>query len=85
MRTQSVDTHQGAEQVQIALIRQASVPRRLSLMRSLSRGMMQLSRRGIERAHPGITDEEVDLLFVEYHYGAELALRLRAYLHNQKK
>lgn len=80
MITQSIDTHPGAEEMQILLLRQATVARRLAVMRSLSRTTIQLSRRAIHRANPTYSQLEVNLAFVAYHYGEELANRLGQYL-----
>ena len=80
MITQSSDTHPEAERVQIDIIRQASVARRISIVRSLSQTSIFLSRRAIARAHPELNEQKVDLLFVAYHYGDDLAAHLREYL-----
>ena len=84
MKTQSLDTHPKAEEVQIQLIRQASVAQRIARMRSLTASLMRLSKRAIRRANPGISQEELDILFVKYHYGEELAARFQAYLQQRK-
>lgn len=80
MITQSIDTHPKAEEIQILLLRQATVAQRLAVMRSLSRTTIQLSRRAIRRANPSYSQLEVNLAFVDCHYGGELARRLRQYL-----
>ncbi len=80
MITQSFDTSLNAEETQISLIRKASIAERISRVRSLSQTTMQLSRRAISRANPGLSEQEVTLIFVAYHYGDELANRLRAYM-----
>ena len=80
MLTQSIDTHTAAERVQISLIRQASVARRISLARSLSQTAIQLSRRAILRCNPELSEQELNLAFVVHHYGNDLADRLRKYL-----
>ena len=74
------DTHPDAERVQLGLLRKASVARRLDLTRSVSATAIALSRRAIARANPNLNDRDLDLLFVEYHHGADLAERLRSYL-----
>jgi hypothetical protein len=83
MTTQITDTHPEVERVQISLIRQASTGRRISLMCSLSETVIKLSRRAIQRSRPSLSNREIDLLFVEYHYGADLANRLREYLNRK--
>ncbi len=80
MITQSIDTHPAAEKVQISLIRRASIAKRTSRTRSLSQSVIQLSRRAIMRANPKSSEKESLLTFVAYHYGADLADRLREYL-----
>ncbi len=84
MRTQSIDTHPKVEQIQINLIRQASVAQRISKMRSLTSSLMRLSKRAIRRANPGLSPDELDVLFVRYHYGENLAIRFQRYLHQRK-
>lgn len=85
MRTQSRDTHPEVERVQIELLRKAGVARRLSLVRSLSQTVIQLSRRAIRESHPGASEEELALIFVELNYGKELAERLRADLARRRQ
>ena len=83
MVTQSLDTHPKAEEVQVSLIRQASTAQRASRMRSLSGTVIQLSRRAILRAHPGLSEHELNLMVVAYHYGTDLADRLQEYLNGR--
>jgi hypothetical protein len=83
MITQSHDTAPEAEKVQIELFRAASVAKRISLARSLSATAMFLSRRAIQRANPSFSKRQVDLAFVENHYGQDLADRLRLYLEQE--
>jgi hypothetical protein len=79
MKTQSIDTDPKAEAVQIALLRQASVARRITRMRSLTQTILRLSQNAIAKANPGLSKQELKVLFVRYHYGDELANRLQAY------
>ena len=81
---QSPDTSPQAEKVQIELIRKSSIAKRISVVRSLSRMTMFLSRRAIRRANPSLSKQEVDLLFVELHYGKDLAERLRSYMEHKQ-
>ncbi|MGR3177670.1 MAG: hypothetical protein ACUZ8E_06400 [Candidatus Anammoxibacter sp.] len=80
MITQSIDTNLEAEKVQISLIRKASIAKRISRMRSLSRSVIQLSRKAIRRANPNLNEKELALTFVSYHYGSELADCLRDFM-----
>ncbi|MFQ5709286.1 MAG: hypothetical protein ACE5HO_17655 [bacterium] len=77
MKTQSVDTQPQAEKLQISLIRQASLAKRISLVRSLSNTTLQLSRRALAAANPDLNQKELQILFVELNYGVELANRFR--------
>ncbi len=80
MITQSNDTHPDAERVLISLFRNASPAKKLSHVRSLSRTMIQLSKRALIRANKNLDEQEVNLLFVSLHYGKNIADRLRKYL-----
>jgi hypothetical protein len=85
MVTQSLDTCLSAEEVQISLIRQTSMAKRISRVRSLSQTTIQLSRRAISRANPELSERELNLVFVAYHYGDDLAKRLREYIGRKKQ
>jgi hypothetical protein len=80
MISQSSDTAPEAEKVQIELIRESSVSKRIATVRSLSQTTMYLARRAIQRTNPSLSEREVDLVFVAYHYGDDLAERLRLYM-----
>ena len=80
MKTLSRDTDPQAEAVQVELLRQASVARRLALMRSLTAFAIRSSRRAIARRRPQASACEVLLAWVEIHYGSELGMRVRACL-----
>ena len=80
MKTQSRDTRPEVEEIQISLIRKASIAKRIGVVRSLSETTIRLSRRAIARANPELNDRNLDLKFVEYHYGKTLANNLREYL-----
>ena len=80
MRTQSIDTDINAEEFLISLIRKASTSRKMAQVRSLSKTTIQLSKRAIARANKDLDERELDLLFVEYHYGNDLANRIKKYL-----
>ena len=80
MISQSPDTSLDAEKVQIELLRKSSISRRISIMCSLSQTVIYLSRRAIKRANPSMSKQELDIAFVENHYGRDLAERLRMYL-----
>jgi hypothetical protein len=55
-----------------------SVAEKFALMCSLSQQAIEASRDAIRASHPEASEEEVRLLFVEFHYGKELADKVRA-------
>jgi hypothetical protein len=73
------DTHPEAEKFQLELIRQASPARRISLMRSLTAMLINLSRQGIAKSNPGMNAQEVGLRWAELNYGMKLASEVREY------
>lgn len=83
MKTQSSDTNPKVEKKLIELIRQQSISQRLSRTKSLTTFTLNLSRRAIARANPLKSKLELDLLFVQHHYGSELADKVKIYI--QKK
>ncbi|MEN8149065.1 MAG: hypothetical protein ABFS86_04535 [Planctomycetota bacterium] len=76
----SRDTTFEIREKQIELLREAPPSRRLQLALSLSRSVMELSRRGIARAHPEWSELARDIEFVRIHYGEELAEGLERHL-----
>ena len=85
MQTQSRDTDIKAEKVLIEMARNAGVGQKISQVRSLSKTVMQLSRRAIARVNKGTSERKFDVLFVKYHYGDTLAKGLRDYLESHGK
>ncbi len=74
------DTSPEAERVQIELLRRATAAEKIAQMRSMTAMAVKLSRRAIARANPKLSSREVDLKWVELHYGKELGRDLRNYL-----
>ena len=74
------DTSPDAEKVQIELIRQASMAERIARMRSLTAMATKMSRQAIAEANPQFSSREVDLMWMELHYGKELAAEYRKHL-----
>ena len=72
------DTTPDAEDVQVALVRAAPLARRLHLAFSLSATIIGAARRALARSQPHVSPRELDLRFVELHYGRDLAEELRA-------
>jgi hypothetical protein len=80
MKTQSIDTHPKTERMLISLLKQKSTAKKFSQIRSLSQMSIQLSRRAISRANKTFDENQINLLFINYHYGKDLAERVRKYL-----
>jgi len=84
MITQLTDTNPEAERVLISLLRKLNTTQKLEQVQSFSSSIIKLSKRAISRANPDLNEDEKNILFVEYHYGVELANRLRKYLDQRK-
>ena len=74
------DTAAEMDFILIENARKMTVSERLTQMRRLSSLTAQMSKRAIARANPQFTNAEVDVMFVELHYGRELATHYREYL-----
>lgn len=80
MKTISADTNPETEKVLISLLRKESKARKFSQIRSLSQMTIQLSKRAIARANRDLDENQINLLFINYHYGSDLAERVKSYL-----
>ena len=80
MITQSTDTHPKTERFLISLLRNLTTAKKFEQVQSFSSSVMKLSKRAISRANPYLSEDEKNMLFVEYHYGTPLAERLRSFL-----
>jgi len=80
MKTQSIDTHPNTEKVLISLLRKESNSKKFFKMLSLSQTTIQLSKRAIARANNSSDEKQINLLFINLHYGKDLAERVRKYL-----
>jgi hypothetical protein len=80
------DTDPRAAAVQIDLLRRAGPERRAALAGRLSDEVIHLSRDALSERSPADLDMlELKLRWVELHYGADLAARVRAYLANKNR
>ena len=79
------DTHPEVAELQIELLRKATLAHRAQMTRSLTKMAVRNSKRAIERARPEMTPRERDLFFIELNYGRELADRVRAYLEERDR
>lgn len=69
-----------ADRVQLELLRSAGSARRFQIARSLSAGAISLARGAMRRRRPDLPEREIELWFVETHYGRELAREVRRYV-----
>lgn len=72
------DTSAKAERAQITLLRAVDPARRLRLVCDLSRTTLQLSWRGLRRAHPHADERQIRLLSLAYRYGQPEATAIGA-------
>ncbi len=80
MKTQSIDTRPETERMLISLLKQESVAKKFSQIRSMTQTVIQLSKRAISRANKTFDENRINLIFIEYHYGKDLAERVGKYL-----
>jgi hypothetical protein len=80
-----MDTSPEAERVQIELLRKASPAKRFTLMEAWSQFLIEANRQNLRRLHPELSQEELDLLYIELYYGKDLANRVRADLERRKE
>ncbi len=71
------DTPLKIQELQFSILKKAGIPKRLKLALLLSETAISFSRQGLKRRHPGLTSEELDMLFIDYCYGSSLAERCR--------
>jgi hypothetical protein len=71
------DTDADAERVQVELLRRAPIARRLRLACSMTTTVVGAARRALARVQPQAPRRDLDLRFVELHYGADVAAGLR--------
>ncbi len=85
MRTQSFDTNVETEKKLISLLQKQSRAEKFSRVRSLSETAINLSKRAIKRTNKNLNEKQVNLLFIEYNYGKDLAKKVKKYLEKGKK
>lgn len=83
MSSATTDTNQTAEQVQLLLLRQAGIARRLDLAADMTRFAIDGACTALRRRYPNANNQEILLLFAEQHYGLALAHRVRSLLASQ--
>lgn len=83
MKPQSIDTHPEIEKIQISILKKKSISNKFSQVRSLSKTTMQLSKRAIARTNKNLNEDQINILFINYHYGEDLASRVEKYLNKR--
>jgi len=73
----SPDTDEASEEVQLGLLRRASIARKTALAFSLTRTVVELARRSLARLEPNASESEIGLKFVALNYGEDLARGVR--------
>jgi hypothetical protein len=74
------DTSPAVEEMQIQMLRKATIAQRFSRESSLSSTVIHLSRRAIGRNHPSYSDREIKLEFIALHYGKDLSEKVKEFL-----
>ena len=77
------DTSPTVEQMQIELLRQAGMTRRIELAAEMTRFAIDGAYAALRRRYPEATELEIRLLFVEHNYGVALATHVRTALLSQ--
>lgn len=77
------DTSADEKEMQIKLLREAGQEKRSRLMLSLTQSAFSLSRHNLKLKYPELSELERNIKFVEYLYGAELAVALKDYLNSR--
>ncbi len=71
------DTPPEVENVQVNLLRKAGPGKRFSITLSLSQEMIALSKQALKKANPGLSDNELTILFIKNCYGADTAEKVK--------
>jgi hypothetical protein len=71
------DTPAEVENVQVNLLRKAGSAKRFSITLSLSQKMIALSKQALKKTNPGLSDNELKILFIKNCYGAGTAEKVK--------
>lgn len=83
-QNEAYDTSPEAEAVLIDLIRKKPPSERLRDAIAASNRVARQCKDAIRRRHPEISEDEVNLRFIELNYGAELAQKVRTFLDDRR-
>ena len=79
------DTHPDAKKLQAELLCKATPEARLEMALSLTATAINLSCQTIADQYPDLDQQARNLMWIELHYGKELAARIREYLRKEVK
>ncbi len=79
------DTPFKIEEIQINLIRQSNIPKRIAMVQALTETTVRLSKNAISRANPQLSGQEINLLFCSFTYGENFADKVKEYIRRKKK
>ena len=82
-RTGLTDTHPEIDAMLADGFRRMGAAEKFALVDSLSSAVIANAKRAIREANPGLDQHELDLIFLEKHYGRDLAERFRKYSSEQ--
>lgn len=71
------DTPPEVENVQVNLLRKAGTGKRFTITLSLSQKVIALSKQALKKANPGLSDNELKILFIKNCYGAKIAEKVK--------
>lgn len=71
------DTPSEVENVQVNLLREAGAGKRFTITMSLSQKMIALSKQALKKANPGLSDNELKILFIKNCYGTGIAEKVK--------
>lgn len=74
------DTSNAIEEAQLQLLRQKTPAQRVALAIRLSSDVVRAAKRAIANVELNLSARQVELRFVELHYGKELADEVRQYV-----
>jgi len=80
MASSTNDTNPGAARIQIQLLRQAGLIRRVAMADEMTAFALESAHMAMQRRHPQASTQELALLLCEQRYGTELAFKVRAAL-----
>jgi hypothetical protein len=80
MASYTNDTNPGAARIQIQLLRQAGLIRRVAMADEMTAFALESAQMTMQRRHPQASRQELALLLCEQRYGTELASKVRTAL-----